>query len=169
MPKEICRSESVSRLRRNEISDLARDFDEMAGKIEDLVGAQKRLLRDISHELRSPLTRLGLALELARHPGRPESQDNAFARIELESERMNIMIGQLLELTRLENGSGRSEFKTVDMGGLLLQELVRDAGFEAAAKGGEKLSLTRVMSLRFYGGGGKSCCGRLLKTLFVMR
>lgn len=136
---------------RNEISDLARDFDEMAGKIEDLVGAQKRLLRDISHELRSPLTRLGLALELARHPGRPESQDNAFARIELESERMNTMIGQLLELTRLENGSGRSDFKTVDMR-LLLEELVRDAGFEAAAKGGEVVLNDGDISQVFRGG-----------------
>lgn len=120
---------------RNEISGLARDFDEMAAKIEDSVEAQKRLLRDISHELRSPLTRLGLALELARNLGSSESQDNAFARIELEAERMNTMIGQLLELTRLENGSGRVAFQAVDIT-LLLQGLVRDAGFEAEARGG---------------------------------
>lgn len=119
---------------RTEISDLARDFDEMAAKIEALVGVQKRLLRDISHELRSPLTRLGLALELARNPGSPESQDSAFARIELESERMNTMIGQLLELTRLESGEGRVAFQAFDMT-LMLQELVRDAGFEAEARG----------------------------------
>jgi len=55
----------VSR-RRDEIGDLARDFDTMAERIETLVSSQRRLLRDVSHELRSPLTRLGVALELAR-------------------------------------------------------------------------------------------------------
>lgn len=118
---------------RDEISGLARDFDEMAAQIEGLVGSQKRLLRDISHELRSPLTRLGIALELARKQANPESQEKAFARIELEAERMNSMIGQLLELTRLESGAERAEHHQVDLVALL-DELVRDAGFEAQSR-----------------------------------
>ncbi|MEA3362374.1 MAG: HAMP domain-containing protein, partial [Thermodesulfobacteriota bacterium] len=72
---------------KNELSGLAHDFDEMAGKIENLVGSQKRLLRDISHELRSPLARLGIALELVRQQGNPDGQNKALARIELEAER----------------------------------------------------------------------------------
>lgn len=115
---------------KNEISGLAGDFDEMAGKIEVLVGGQKRLLRDISHELRSPLARLGVALELARQNGSAESQQKAFARIGLEAERMNEMIGQLLSLTQLENGiteRPRTEFNLAT----LLVRLVQDADFEA--------------------------------------
>jgi two-component system sensor histidine kinase CpxA len=119
---------------KNEISGLAGDFDDMASKIEDLVGAQKRLLRDISHELRSPLTRLGIALELARKQASPETQEKALARIELESERMNTMIGQLLRLTRFETGASDVNFTRVDLHALLVN-MVQDANFEAAARG----------------------------------
>lgn len=136
----------------DEISGLARDFDEMAIKIEDLVGAQKRLLRDISHELRSPLTRLGLALELARKQGNCETQGSAFDRIELESERMNMMIGQLLELTRLESGPERIDMYEFDLH-QLLHELVRDAGFEAEARGCSVVFETDNESLSYRGSG----------------
>ncbi len=115
---------------KNELSELAHDFDEMAGKIETLVATQKDLLRDISHELRSPLTRLGIALELARHQDSPEAQLKSLNRIELESERMNTMIGQLLNLTRLENGVNNEPFQTFDLRGLLA-DLVADANYEA--------------------------------------
>ncbi len=117
---------------KNELSELARDFDEMAGKIEDLVGSQQRLLRDISHELRSPLTRMGIALELARQK-QPEAREKALTRIELEAERMNTMIGQLLGLTRLETGAETPPFQTFDLSQLLVQ-LVEDANFEAARR-----------------------------------
>lgn len=118
---------------KNELSELAHDFDEMAGKIETLVATQKNLLRDISHELRSPLTRLGIALELARHQDSPEAQTRALDRIELESERMNTMIGQLLNLTRLENGATNEPFQDFDLRGLLA-DLVADANYEAKTR-----------------------------------
>ncbi len=118
---------------KNELAGLAQDFDEMAGKIETLVGTQKRLLRDISHELRSPLARLGIALELVRQQGNPEAQDKALKRIELESERMNEMIGQLLSLNRMESGS--SELRLCDFDICeLLAGLVQDANYEAEAR-----------------------------------
>ncbi len=113
-----------------ELAGLARDFDDMAGHIEDLIGAQKRLLRDISHELRSPLARLGVALELARPDGNPEVRQKALQRIELEAERMNEMIGQLLSLTRLEADVCQLERKPFNLSGLL-ERLVQDADFEA--------------------------------------
>ena len=113
-----------------ELAGLARDFDDMAGHIEDLIGAQKRLLRDISHELRSPLARLGVALELARPDGNPEARQKALQRIEMEAERMNEMIGQLLSLTRLEADACQLERKPFSLSGLL-ERLVQDADFEA--------------------------------------
>jgi len=115
---------------KTELAGLAGDFDDMAGKIESLVDGQKRLLRDISHELRSPLARLGVALELARQKGRQESRQKALSRIELEAGRMNEMIGQLLSLTRLESGANQLPRSEFDLG-LLLDRLVQDADFEA--------------------------------------
>lgn len=115
---------------KNEIGGLARDFDHMAERIEDLIDAQQRLLRDISHELRSPLARLGVALELARQEGKPESRAKALQRIELEAERMNEMIGQLLSLTRLESGAKELQLQQFDLAEMLAN-LVHDADFEA--------------------------------------
>jgi two-component system sensor histidine kinase CpxA len=115
---------------KNELAGLATDFDEMAGKIEALVGGQKRLLRDISHELRSPLARLGVALELARLDSNPQARQKALGRIELEAQRMNEMIGQLLSLTRLESAANELPRVEFDLCGLL-QRLVQDAAFEA--------------------------------------
>lgn len=104
----------------NEIGDLARDFDHMAEQMEEMVNNQKRLLRDISHELRSPLARLNLALELARKRFQAEEEGN-LDRIGRESERLNNLISQLLSLTR-------SEAFTIDANTprVALAELVRD-------------------------------------------
>jgi two-component system sensor histidine kinase CpxA len=118
---------------KNELAELAHDFDEMAGKIETLVGSQKNLLRDISHELRSPLARLGIALELVRQGEDSDTQNKALARIELEAERMNTMIGQLLNLTRLESGSRTVPLQKFDLRELLAN-LVEDANFEAETR-----------------------------------
>lgn len=117
----------------NELALLASDFDEMATRIEALVGGQQRLLRDISHELRSPLTRLGIALELARKEGGSPKQEKSLQRIELESERMNTMIGQLLDLTRMEHADTtmkREEFELQEM----LAAIVQDAAYEAVER-----------------------------------
>ncbi len=119
---------------KNEIGGLAKDFDHMAERIENLVGAQQRLLRDISHELRSPLARLRVALELARQEGAADSRHKALARIELEAERMNEMIGQLLSLTRLETGAREMQRQEFDLAELLAN-LVHDADYEAKNRG----------------------------------
>jgi two-component system sensor histidine kinase CpxA len=118
--------------RSDEISDLGKDFDQMAERIESLIGSQKRLLRDISHEFRSPLTRLTLALEIARQRGGQEAE-NALDRIELEAERLNALIGKLLMLARLESGADQIEMAPVDMAELL-EELTADADFEARGR-----------------------------------
>ena len=118
---------------KNEIAALALDFDRMAERIEDLVGSQQRLLRDISHELRSPLARLGVALELARQEANEPVRRKALDRIALEAERMNGMIAQLLDLTRLESGAP-AERSAVDLAELV-RRVAEDARFEAQSRG----------------------------------
>src|SRR6201991_4173919 len=90
--------------RRDEVGQLGRDFNGMAERLESMVKAQQRLLGDISHELRSPLARLGVALGLARQRSGVEA-NGALDLIERESDNLNEMISQLLELTRLESGT----------------------------------------------------------------
>jgi two-component system sensor histidine kinase CpxA len=123
------RAESTRRS--DEIGDLVRDFNVMAGRLESLVNSQNRLIRDISHELRSPLTRLGVALELARG----QAGDAAAAsldRIEQESEQLNTMIGNLLTLARLETESSAPKRDVVRLDELL-KTVCDDAQFEAQA------------------------------------
>ena len=115
--------------RRDEIGHLGRDFNLMASRIESLVGAQRRLLGDISHELRSPLARQGVALGLARRKAGPDAS-GALDRIEREGERLNEMIGQLLTLTQLESGIHALENAKIDLSALV-SDIADDADFEA--------------------------------------
>lgn len=115
----------------DELGDLVRDFNQMAERIERLVTAQKQLVRDISHELRSPLARLGVALGIARRNS-PPGASAALDRIEREAERLNEMIGELLTLSLLESGSGNFEKTGFDLNEMI-EEVVRDADFEATA------------------------------------
>lgn len=124
--------EPVSR-RRDEIGDLARDFDAMAERVESLIGSQRRLLRDVSHELRSPLARLEVALELARQRAGGDAQP-PLDRIEREAARLEEMIEQLLMLERMESEGGGPERLLLDIPSLL-REVSDDAEFEARTRG----------------------------------
>lgn len=116
----------------DELSQLMRDFDLMAEQIEKLVNAQSRLLKDISHELRSPLARMSVALELARQRTGPEAQ-SILDRISLESNRMNELIGSLTTIARLEGSAGVVRKQPVELEELV-QEVARDAAFEAQTR-----------------------------------
>ncbi len=118
--------------RRDELADLARDFDAMAERIQQLVESQNRLIRDISHELRSPLARLNVALELTRRRAGPGAEP-AVERIAAESERMNQLIGQLLHLSRLETAGQDFAAQPVELAALL-EKVVADAAFEASSR-----------------------------------
>ena len=122
------RAESV---RRDELGQLARTFDRMADRIETLLAAERRLLLDISHELRSPLARLGVAIELARSG---DATDSALNRIQKESDRLNSLVGQLLQVTRAE-GDPASLHRDLVRLDQLVQQLVEDSAIEAAAHG----------------------------------
>lgn len=124
-------AEKVGR-RRDEISDLARDFDSMAERIESLVMSQQRLNRDISHELRSPLARMNVALEMARQRATPETMPQ-LTRIENESFRLNEMISRLLTLSKLETGSQDFDRHELNLKGLV-EQIASDADFEAKAR-----------------------------------
>src|ERR1700722_2507046 len=115
--------------RHDEMAELVRDFDRMAERLESLVNAQSRLLKDISHELRSPLARLNVALELARQRTGPEAE-SALERIERESDRLNELVGRLLTISRLESGPDSLRKSPIDLGELVL-EVAKDAAFEA--------------------------------------
>lgn len=116
----------------DEIQGLEHDFNHMAEQLESLVAAQKMLLRDVSHELRSPLARLSVALELAREDAHLSMSEN-LERIEREVGRLNTLIGQLLRLSSLEAAnaiSNSEEFSLMQ----LLEELLPDIEFEASQR-----------------------------------
>lgn len=115
--------------RRDETTDLAESFDAMAERIESLMKLQRQLLGDISHELRSPLARLNVALDLARRQAPPEAE-HALNRIEEEAEGINALIGEVLTLTRLESGSESAPMTALDVSELV-REVAKDGDFEA--------------------------------------
>jgi two-component system sensor histidine kinase CpxA len=118
--------------RRDELGRLVRDFNHMAEQIESLIRSQQQLLRDISHELRSPLARLNVALGLARQRAAEPAQPS-LDRIELESERLNEMIGRLLTLARVEGATEPPQRARLSLS-TLLEEIVDDARFEASQR-----------------------------------
>ena len=113
----------------DEIQGLVHDFNYMAEQLERLVGAQKILVRDVSHELRSPLARLSVALELAREEA-PASMQEYLQRIDREAGRLNLLIGQLLSLSSIESTNASSHLDKFTLHGLV-EQLLPDAEYEA--------------------------------------
>ncbi|MFC3394509.1 ATP-binding protein [Brenneria rubrifaciens] len=122
------------RRRHDEISAVARDFDSMVERLDVLVSAREQLLHDVSHELRSPLARLQLAIGLARQHA--DNIENSLLRIAREAERMDKMIGELLTLSRTQNIGVEEEY--FDLLGLVTA-VVNDARYEAQVPGVEIL------------------------------
>lgn len=116
--------------RRDEIAGLGEDFDRMARQLQALIGSQRRLLHDVSHELRSPLARLQAAIGLARQD--PSRSAEMLDRIERDTQRLDALVGELLTLARLEADAGDTIRRQVDLAELL-HEVVEDARFEARA------------------------------------
>src|SRR5215470_13642317 len=137
--KKIAREQLETRIDRDvlnrgdELADLGRDFNGMADRIENLVTAQRHLLSDVSHALRSPLARLNLALGLARRHSAPAVGEH-LDRIELETERLNTLIGQLLTMARVDSGVGLERWGVFDIAALV-DEVATDAEYEARARG----------------------------------
>jgi signal transduction histidine kinase len=130
--------------RKDEIGELARSFNLMAGQITTLLSAERRLLQDVSHELRSPLARLGFAVELAKTS---PDRDMALARIRQEADRLAHLVDELLQLTRAEGDPTARILEEVDLGELL-HELVASCALEAEMQGcriESKIDVTAVL------------------------
>jgi two-component system sensor histidine kinase CpxA len=124
--------------RKDEFGQLAMDMDEMAGRLQVSQQANQRLLRDVSHELRSPLARLSVALEIARNKDQNLVVDE-LNRIELESERLEKLIDEVLGLLRESTGSQELNIQHFDLADLL-QDLVETVNYEIA-EGREPIGL----------------------------
>jgi len=118
--------------RHDELADLAADFDAMVERMSTFVRSQKELLSTVSHELRSPLTRMIMSLALLRKQSPPDSED-LLRRMERDVERVDTLMGQLLTLARLETGLSEGR-DNVDFS-QLVQEVVADGDFEARSCG----------------------------------
>lgn len=114
--------------RQDEIGQLAHEFDAMAGHLESLIAGQKRMLADISHELRSPLARLQVAIGIAQQ----QQESTILSRIETEAQRIESMLAQILTLSRLDSAQAELKLQTVSLQSLL-EGLIEDAEFEASA------------------------------------
>src|SRR5258708_32040726 len=119
--------------RHDELAALAADFDAMVERMSAFVRSQKDLLSTVSHELRSPLTRLIMSLALLRKQPPLESEE-LFQRMERDVERVDTLMGQLLTLSRLETGLSSDERDSVDLS-QLVQEVVADGDFQAHSCG----------------------------------
>ena len=116
--------------RHDEIGELARAFNLMADQIRTLLSAERRLLQDVSHELRSPLARLGFAVELAK----PNTdREAALARIHKEADRLNHLVDELLQLTRAEGDPTARNPEVNELG-----ELLQRPGRRLYARGGSE-------------------------------
>jgi two-component system sensor histidine kinase CpxA len=124
-------SARVETNRADELGQLAGAFNQMADRTESLVLAQRRLLQDISHELRSPLARLNVAVELARSAADPEP---SLDRIQKEADRLNALVSELLEVTRAEADPAHRRIEPVRLDEVV-SAVVEDGEIEASAVG----------------------------------
>jgi two-component system sensor histidine kinase CpxA len=115
--------------RRDELASMAEAFDGMAERIEELLRTQRQMLGDISHELRSPLTRMGVSLELLRR-----GETDVLEPMQADLERLNTMIGQVLELTRFELQTPGATQQVVDLIAIV-EEVVESANYEGRSVG----------------------------------
>ena len=114
--------------RRDEFGQLGADFNQMAARLQTMQQASRRLLRDVSHELRSPLARLSVALEIARKKG-PEGIKPELDRIELEGQRLESLVNDVLGLLRETSENSPKQDETLDLAALLT-ELVEVVNYE---------------------------------------
>jgi two-component system OmpR family sensor kinase len=123
---------AATRERRDELGRLAASFDAMAARLATLIEVREQLLRDVSHELRSPLARMRLATGLARQQGADVPRQ--LERLEGEIERLDELIGRVLDVARLDSGAGAISPEPLDLVELV-ERLAADARFEAEASG----------------------------------
>lgn len=118
--------------RKDELAELGHNFDAMTTKLEQLVSAQRSLLHDVSHELRSPLARMQAAIGICQQ--QPDKTADVLARIERESQRIDLLIGDLLNLSRLDTLAADNNAQQHFDLSPLLDDLLEDGRYEATDK-----------------------------------
>ena len=133
LPKEQWRTQLSGKItsRKDEFGELARSFNLMAQSVYLAILSQRRLLHDVSHELRSPLARLQILIGLARQT--PAEQESALAKVETEAARLDALVGEILTFSRLESGEVNFQLQEVDLTELL-ESICDDGQLEAAAQ-----------------------------------
>lgn len=119
--------------RKDEIADLVRDFDSMAGELRNQIQNERNLLSGVSHELRSPIARMRLALTIARYAREPE-RNEMLDRIEQDTVQLDSMLERILTVARLESGQLQPNFALIDLNDVI-DDVLHDANFEAVATG----------------------------------
>jgi two-component system sensor histidine kinase CpxA len=119
--------------RKDEIADLVRDFDIMAGELRNQIQSERNLLSGVSHELRSPIARMRLALTIARYAQEPE-RNEMLNRIEQDAVQLDSMLERILTVARLESGQLQPHFALIDLNDVI-DDVLHDANFEAVATG----------------------------------
>ncbi len=119
--------------RRDEIADLVHDFDSMAGELRQQMQSERNLLNGVSHELRSPIARIRLALALARTMDE-EERNEMLDRIEQDTIQLDSMLERILTVARLESGQHKPKFEKISLNDVV-DHVLHDARFEAAASG----------------------------------
>jgi signal transduction histidine kinase len=137
----------VNLRRRDEIGELAKSFDAMAERLQTLVMSERRLLQDISHELRSPLTRLKLAVRLTRTA---TDQNVALDRVERETNRITALVSEIVEMTQMEGDPGSRRIQSVNIG-QVVRETMDDCRVEAQLFRGCELRVEGQLSIEVSG------------------
>ena len=119
--------------RQDEIADLVRDFDIMAGELRNQIQSERNLLSGVSHELRSPIARMRLALTIARHADEPE-RGEMIDRLEQDTVQLDSMLERILTVARMESGQLQPRFELISLNDLI-DNVLHDANFEAVATG----------------------------------
>ncbi len=114
--------------RHDEAAELIREFDQMAARVADLIEAQQRLIGDVSHEIKSPLARLNMALGLARRDAE-QYAPKQFERIQREIDSISVLVQELLVLASMDTAAVRQLDDRID-GVALVSDVVADVGFE---------------------------------------
>jgi len=144
--------------RHDELGDLVRDFNAMASRIEELVSRQRQLISDISHELRSPLARLNVALDLGRQR---KGDDPAFAHMERDLRLLDEMIGRLLTLAKLDTRDAPVPMMALDLTELVSQ-IVRNADFESQERNGR---VTLIANEQYFVRGNTELLGSAIENV----
>jgi signal transduction histidine kinase len=133
---------------------LGREFDHMAARIQTLIDSQGRLLRDVSHELRSPLARMQVAAALAEERVGQDSSEE-LARIQSEIQRLDALIDSLLTLTRLQSGASQLAMCDIDLG-TMLEQIATDAAYEYSREG-KRVQLEAALPVTISGDASALC------------